>query len=353
MAGGVGSRFWPLSRNKKPKQFLDVTGSGETLLQQTFRRCKDVCPAENIIIVTNSDHEKLVLEQVDIKKERILSEPYRRNTAPCIAYGTYVIKNENPGALIAISPADHIITDEQSYIETINEGFDFASTENALITIGIKPDKPETGYGYIHADPKTPSENYKNLFRVIDFTEKPERSVAESFIKSGDYYWNAGIFVWSAKSILKAFDDYLPDICKLFGEGVSYFGTKQEKEFIKRIYYDLPNISIDYGILEKASNVYVIGADLGWSDLGTWSALYGHKETDSNRNALTGGKIFAPDSHGNLISIPDGKVALIEGLDDYIVVDTSDALLIIRKQEEQKIKEYLESIKSISGGEIA
>ena len=189
--------------------------------------------------------------------------------------------------------------------------------------------------------------------RVIAFTEKPDRSVAESFIKSGDYFWNAGIFVWSARSILKSFNEFLPDIFNPFSEGTSFIGTSEEKDFIDRIYYNFPNISIDYGILEKATNVYVIGAELGWSDLGTWSSLYGHSETDSNKNALIGGKTFSHSSLGNLISIPKGKVALIEGLEDYIVVDTPDALLIIRKQEEQKIKEYLESIKSMAGGDIA
>jgi mannose-1-phosphate guanylyltransferase len=351
MAGGVGSRFWPLSRNAKPKQFLDILGTGETLLQQTFNRCKKVCDPDNIIVVTNADHKALVMDQIDIRSERVLSEPYRRNTAPCIAYGTYTIQRENPDAVILITPADHIITNEDVFNQVILNGFGFVSDKDALLTIGIKPDKPDTGYGYINADMVTPFDREKNLFKVVAFTEKPQRSVAESFIKSGSYFWNAGIFMWKASSILKAFERYLPDISVPFSHGLSLLGSPAEEEFIRKIFFNFPNISIDYGILEKATNVFVIGADPGWSDLGTWGSLYGHSETDPQKNAIIGGKAFSPNSNRNLVSLPENKVALIEGLEDYIVVDTKDALLIIRKQEEQKIKEYLESIKPI-GKEI-
>jgi mannose-1-phosphate guanylyltransferase len=345
MAGGIGSRFWPLSRSERPKQFLDILGTGETLLQQTFRRLKSVCPVDNIFVVTNSDHENLVKGQLEIRQERILSEPYRRNTAPCIAYGTFVILNENPDAVIAITPADHIITKEEEFSRNIIRGFDFASTENALITLGIIPDRPETGYGYIQADKKNNIKGPEKLYRVKAFTEKPEIDLAKSFIKSGDYYWNAGIFIWSVKSILKALDDYLPDICSAFMDGKSFLGTKNEEDFINRIYYTFPNISIDYGVLEKANNVYVLCVDMGWSDLGTWSSLYGHSKTDQNKNAIVNGKAFSYECKGNIVSIPEGKIALLEGLNGYIVVDTNNALLIIRKEEEQKIKQYLEEIK--------
>ncbi|HEY5469764.1 MAG TPA: mannose-1-phosphate guanylyltransferase [Bacteroidales bacterium] len=346
MAGGVGSRFWPLSRSKKPKQFLDILGTGETLLQQTFRRFKSVCPEENILVVTNADHKELVIEQLGIKPERVLSEPLRKNTAPCIAYGTFIIKNENPDAVIAVTPADHIITNEDEFRKIINAGFDFAQGNDVLITLGIKPDKPETGYGYIQSEKSDSAEGFNKLLKVKAFTEKPDLETAKSFLKSGDFYWNSGIFIWSSKSIIKAMETFLPDICLAFNGGGAIPGTIKDFAFINKTYSAIRSISIDYGVLEKAGNVYVLGADMGWSDLGTWSSLYDQTHTDFNENAIVRGKAFTHESNGNLISITPGKVVLIEGLKDFIVVDTDDALLIIRKEEEQKIKQYLEEIKS-------
>jgi mannose-1-phosphate guanylyltransferase len=349
MAGGVGSRFWPLSRSNKPKQFLDVVGTGETLLQQTFRRFKSVCPEENILVVTNSDHRILVMEQLGIKPDRILSEPFRKNTAPCIAYGTFIIRNENPDAVIAVTPADHIITNEDSFRQVINDGFKFAAGNDVLITLGIKPDKPETGYGYIHSDINDRVPGFNNLSRVKAFTEKPDLEKARSFLLSGDYYWNSGIFIWSSHSIIKALDAFLPDISNAFNEGGFISGAINDINFIKKVYSSIRSISIDYGVLEKAGNVFVLGADMGWSDLGTWSSLYEHSHSDLNSNAIVRGKAFTHECRGNLISITPGKVVLIEGLEDFIVVDTDDALLIIRKEEEQNIKQYLEEIKSEIG----
>ncbi|MGB8492265.1 MAG: mannose-1-phosphate guanylyltransferase [Bacteroidales bacterium] len=348
MAGGIGSRFWPLSRSDKPKQFLDILGNGETLIQQTFRRIKAVCQEDHIIIVTNTEHKNIVIDQLGVRPERVLAEPNRRNTAPCIAYGTSLILNEDPDAVIVVTPADHLILKEEEFRKIINEGFDFAQQNEVLITLGIKPDKPETGYGYIQADETTPVtvNTTGKLMKVIKFTEKPDTDLAKKFIDSGDFYWNSGIFIWSAKAIMKALDRFLPDISSVFSEGKSLLGTTREDEFISGIYNSIRSVSIDFGVLEKADNVYVLSANMGWSDLGTWSSLYSHTTNDKNANAIVLGKAYSYDSKGNIISIKPGKVAILQGLNEYIIVDTDDALLIIRKDEEQKIKEYLEDIKN-------
>jgi len=346
MAGGIGSRFWPLSRSNKPKQFLDILGNNETLLQQTFGRIKTVCNEENIFVVTNAEHKDLVTEQLGIKPDRVLNEPLRKNTAPCIAFGTFAILKENPDALIIVTPADHIIENEEEFRTTVNTGFEFAGTNDSLITLGIKPDKPETGYGYIQLDKINSVIGYDKLLKVKAFTEKPDINLAKEFVKSGDYYWNSGIFIWSAKSIVTAMQKYLPDICSAFSEAISLFGTTFLDRYIKKTYSVIRSISIDYGVLEKAGNVYVLCTDMGWSDLGTWSSLSVYTTLDENENAIVRGKAFFYDSTGNVISITPGKTALLQGLKDYIVVDTEYALLIIRKEEEQKIKIYLENIKN-------
>jgi len=347
MAGGIGSRFWPLSREEKPKQFLDILGTGETLIQQTFRRFGDICPEENILVVTNAEHKSLVKEQLGISEDRILCEPLRRNTAPCIAYGTYKILKENENAVIAVTPADHVIDNKAEFKRVINSGFDFTSEKEALLTIGIKPDRPDTGYGYIQADNDLNINGYKDLFKVKSFKEKPEIELAREFLKSGDFFWNAGIFIWRAKTIIKAFESYLPDINLAFAEGISRLGSEYENEFISDIYSSFNSISIDYGILEKAENVFIQSADIGWSDLGTWGSLYNHSKPDSSGNAVVRGNIFAHESEGNIFSLPSGKTVLVQGLIDFIVVDTPDALLIIKKEEEQKIKQYLGEINSL------
>lgn len=345
MAGGVGSRFWPLSRKDKPKQFLDIIGTGETLIQQTFRRFKSVCPEKNIFVVTSQDHKELVIEQLGIDPSRVLGEPFRRNTGPCLAYGTFRILKENPDAVIAVTPADHLIVKEDKFSEVIKSCFDFAEGNDGLITLGIKPDRPETGYGYIQADQKKPVKGQENLLKVKTFTEKPDIDLAKVFIESGDFFWNSGIFIWNIKSIMSAFEKYMPDTYTVFDEGKSMLGTKQEKSFIAKTYSECRSISIDYGIMEKADNVYVMCTDIGWSDLGTWSSLSEHSAVDKEGNALVRGEVFTYESKGNIINIAPGKVALLQGLKDYIIVDSDDVLLIVKKDDEQNIKLYLEDIK--------
>jgi mannose-1-phosphate guanylyltransferase len=346
MAGGVGSRFWPLSRRERPKQFLDIVGTGETLIQQTYRRFKKSCPAKNIFVVTNSEHKDIVIEQLGIDPSRVLAEPFRRNTAPCLAYGTFRILKENPEAVIAVTPADHLIVKEEEFCNVIQSCFDFAKGNDALITLGIKPDRPETGYGYIQADQKKSVKGYEKLVKVKTFTEKPDIDLAKVFLESGDFYWNSGIFIWNIKSILSAFEKYMPDMYTVFDEGRDLFGTKQEKSFIGKTYAECRSISIDYGIMEKADNVYVMCTDIGWSDLGTWSSLYEHSSIDKKGNSIIRGDIFSYENEGNIFNISPGKIAVIQGLKDYIVVDSENVLLIVKKEEEQNIKQYLEDVKN-------
>ncbi|MGD0583711.1 MAG: mannose-1-phosphate guanylyltransferase [Bacteroidales bacterium] len=351
MAGGVGSRFWPLSRKEKPKQFLDILGKGETLIQQTFRRFRSVCPEANIFVVTSAEHKELVIEQLGIKPDRVLAEPLRRNTAPCIAYGIFRIKSEDPDAIVAVTPSDHIIEKEDIFINVINTAYDFSSASKALLTLGITPDRPETGYGYIQANKKKPVAGFEGLVKVKTFTEKPDLELAKVFLGSGDFYWNSGIFIWSVDSILEAFEKYLPDIYTSFDDSKKSFGTKKEESAIAQTYASCRSISIDYGIMEKADNVYVLCADVGWSDLGTWSTLYEHSSPDRNGNTVVRGNIFSYDNNGNVINVAKGKVAVLQGLKDYIIVDEDDVLLIVRKDQEQKIKYYLEDVKKRTGEE--
>ena len=345
MAGGVGSRFWPLSRREKPKQFLDIMGTGETLIQQTYRRFKSTCPAENIFIVTNHEHKQLVIDQLGINPENVLAEPFRRNTAPCLAYGTFRILKENPEAVVVVTPADHLIIKEEKFCKVIGECMDFVEKNDALLTLGIMPDRPETGYGYIQADRKKPVNGHENLLKVKTFTEKPDIELARVFLQSGDFYWNSGIFIWNINSILSSFQKHLPDMYSAFNEGRKLFGTNKEKSFIGSTYIECKSISIDYGIMEKADNVYVMCTDIGWSDLGTWSSLYDHSALDKKGNSIVSGNVFSYENKGNIFNISPGKVAVIQGLENYIVVDSEDVLLIVKKEEEQNIKNYLEDVK--------
>jgi mannose-1-phosphate guanylyltransferase len=349
MAGGVGSRFWPLSRRGKPKQFLDILGKGETLLQMTYRRFRSICSRENIFIVTSSEHKNLVEDQLDINPINILTEPFRRNTAPCLAYGTFRILKENPEAVIAVTPADHLIIKEDKFGEVIRKSFEFAEKSDALLTLGIKPDRPETGYGYIQADRKKPVIGFSNLLKVKTFTEKPDVELAKVFLQSGDFYWNAGIFIWNIRSIMNAFEKHLPEMFSAFEEGREFYGTKQESKFIGKTYALCRNISIDYGIMEKADNVYVMCTEIGWSDLGTWSSLHQHSVVDKKGNSMVNGEIFSYDSKGNIFNISPGKIAVIQGLKDFIVVDSDDVLLIVKKEGEQNIKNYLDDVKNATG----
>jgi mannose-1-phosphate guanylyltransferase len=349
MAGGVGSRFWPLSRQERPKQFIDILGTGETLIQQTYRRFSSICRKENIFIVTNLKHKELVLAQLDINPENVLAEPFRRNTAPCLAYGTFRILKDNPDAVIAVTPSDHLIIKEEKFSQVIDKCFEFAGKNDALLTLGIKPDRPETGYGYIQADRKKSVSGFENLMKVKTFTEKPDIELAKVFLESGDFYWNAGIFIWNTKAIMKAFEKHLPDMFMAFEEGKDVYGTKQESKFISKTYAECRNISIDYGIMEKADNVYVMCTDIGWSDLGTWSSLHEHSSPDSKGNVRAGSEVFTYDCKGNIFNLSSGKIAVVQGLKDFIVVDADDVLLIVKREEEQNIKNYLEDVKNSTG----
>jgi len=343
MAGGIGSRFWPMSRTSLPKQFHDILGIGSTLLQLTVARYLPICPKENIIIVTNAKYKDLVKEQLpDLRDEQILLEPSRNNTAPCIAYAVYKINEENKEANIIVAPSDHLIIKEVDFQNTIKTAINKAESENCLLTIGIKPSRPDTGYGYIQfEDDNNPDQTIK---KVHTFTEKPLLDVAKSFIESGEFYWNSGMFIWNVKSIIAALKTHLPDLNKLFAEGVGKYGTAEEEKFNNLIYPLCENISIDHGLMEKAKNAYVILADLGWSDLGTWGSLYTHVEKDETNNAIIGDNVLTYDSSDNIVMMPKNKLAVIQGLEDYIIVDSNDTLLICKKQDEQKIKQFVHDI---------
>lgn len=353
MAGGIGSRFWPMSRSAKPKQFIDILGIGETLLQQTYNRFDRICKKENIYIVTNEHYTPLVLQQIpDIQKENILSEPLRRNTAPCIAYASYKIYTKNPNANIVIAPSDHLITKEEEFYNTINIALNASKTNNWLITLGIQPTRPDTGYGYIQYIADSINEIHPRIKKVKTFTEKPNIEIAKTFIESGEFLWNSGIFIWQAKNIIEAFSNYLPDMHAVFEEGENFFNGKNEDEFIKEVYPTCKNISIDYGIMEKAKNVYVVYSDFGWSDLGTWGSLYENIHKDINGNGIIGKNVITYDTDNCIINMPKDKLVVLQGLEDYIVVESDNILLICKKSEEQKIKEFVNTIKIDKGKEF-
>jgi mannose-1-phosphate guanylyltransferase len=354
MAGGIGSRFWPYSRSKKPKQFLDILGTGRTLLQSTYDRFVQIIPKENILIVSNEDYADLILEQLpEIKPDQVLLEPMRRNTAPCVAYANYKIKTLNPGANIVVAPSDHIILKEQAFIKVVKSGLMYVEKNDTLLTLGIQPNRPETGYGYIQISNDKESIKLNESFRKVKtFTEKPDLELAKKFMESGDFFWNSGMFFWSLSSISNAFEMFLPDIDTLFKEGMPYYNTPGEKKYIYGAYAKCSNISIDYGIMEKAQNVDVLCADIGWSDLGTWGSLYEISQKDKKNNYTRGGKSFLYDTKECLINMScDKKIVVIQGLDDYIVVDTDDVLLICKKQEEQRIKQFVNDVKLETGEE--
>jgi mannose-1-phosphate guanylyltransferase len=351
MAGGQGSRFWPLSRVNKPKQFLDILGTGKTLLQQTFNRFVGICPSENIYIVTNKNYKDLVIEQIpDVNPENILLEPLRRNTAPCIAYANHKIMQVNKKANIVVAPSDHLIQNEQEFIRVIKQAFEFTEKNDALLTLGIKPSRPETGYGYIQISPsgKTKVEDI-GITKVKTFTEKPELDMARIFFESKEFYWNSGIFVWSINAIMQAFNLYLPDVNELFQAGTSVYNTSDEVDFIDQTYAECRNISIDYGIIEKAKNIYVLCADIGWSDLGTWGSLFENSPKDENINSIISGDVLTYNSSSCIVNLPKNKIAVIQGLKDYIVVESEGILLICNKNEEQRIRQFVNDIKLKKG----
>ena len=393
MAGGVGSRFWPFSRNKKPKQFLDFFGTGRSLLQMTIDRFRPIVPIENILIVTNVIYRDLVLEQIpDLKAEQVLCEPARRNTAPCIAYAAARIKamakpTPNPSLKggeshsgttnkirIVVAPSDHLILQEETFRQTIQQGFDFIENNDALLTLGMKPTRPETGYGYIqmgeNAYPKplpdcTPQSHElcrgpregkgllgdeakgesleakgNDICKVKAFTEKPNLELAKVFLESGDFLWNSGIFIWSLDSILNAFQEFLPEMANKFAEGDRVMGTADEDAFIQQMFPTCPSISIDYGVMEKAKNVHVIPSDFGWSDLGTWGSLYELSDKDENENVTLHADATYYDSRGNIVTLPKGRLAVVQGLEDSIVAESDGVLLICKRDAEQQIRQF-------------
>ena len=359
MAGGVGSRFWPMSTEEKPKQFLDVLGIGKTLLQQTVVRFKTVAPAENILIVTSSKYKKLVIAQCpELLESNILLEPCMRNTAPCIAYAAYKIKGLNSDANIVVAPSDHLITNEAEFIRIIENGLDFTANNETLLTLGIQPHRPETGYGYIQANRSLSDERTLSgvevevevgngisislnvPLKVAAFKEKPNLETAKEYLASGDFFWNSGIFLWSLKSIIKAFENDLPEVAALFAKGETLYNTDKEQAFIDEMFPTCMNISIDYAVMEKADNIYVQPADFGWSDLGTWGSLWEKRERCEQGNTIVGDKVHVFEASNCIVNMPKGKKVVIQGLDDYIVVEDNETLLICKKEEEQRIKEF-------------
>ena len=346
MAGGIGSRFWPMSKENFPKQFLDILGTGETLIQQTFNRLQRVCPTQNILIVTNRNYKDLCLEQLlNVIESNILCEPAMRNTAPCVAYAAFKIQSMNENANIIIAASDHIILKEDNFVRVVNDCLEVVAKNDVLLTLGITPSRADTGYGYIQfTDDKI--DNHKKLRKVKTFTEKPNYELALNFIDSGDFLWNSGMFVWSAKSITLAYRKQLRDMYDVFEEGKQFYNTIKEQEFIDRVFPGCKNISIDYGIMEKSDNVYVYPADFGWSDLGTWGSLYSHLNLDENRNAVQGSKVMLYDSADNIIKVPHDKVVVMQGMNGYIVVENEGTLLICKKENEQQIKQFVSDAKA-------
>jgi mannose-1-phosphate guanylyltransferase len=353
MAGGVGSRFWPLSRTDHPKQFLDILGTGKTLLQQTFERFLHIFDRENILVVTNEIYGDLVKEQLPgLPLDNILLEPLRRNTAPCIAYAAYKIKKRRQDASMIVAPSDHLIIKENKFIQVVQQGLDFVEEQEALLTLGITPSRPETGYGYIQVDKDSkPKSKSRNLHRVKTFTEKPNIEMARIFIESGEFYWNAGIFFWSLPSILNAFELYLQDINTIFSDGHDHYNTGDEKAFISGAYSECKSISIDYGIMEKADNVYVITSEFGWSDLGTWGSLHEHLKKDANKNSIAGDMVIKYDLSNCLVNVPGDKLVVLQGLQNFIVVESEGILLVCRMEDEQKIKNFVHDVQMKLGND--
>ena len=336
MAGGIGSRFWPYSRKNKPKQFLDFFGIGRTLLQLTFDRYKKIVPQENIFVITNSDYEKLVKEQLpEVDEARILLEPTRRNTAPCIAWASMKLRQENPEANIIMAPADHLILRESEFVEALSKGLEFVAQSPQLLTLGIKPNRPETGYGYI----QIAEEKQGDFYKVKTFVEKPQLEFAKVFVESEEFYWNSGIFLWNVNTILDAFVRFMPEVYSKLSTGEDGFAS-------------CPNISIDYGIMEKADNVCVQLCDFGWADLGTWGSLHEASPKDNHKNVIINGYTLLYDCKDNIIALPEGKLAVLQGLEDYLVADTDNVLLVCRKDDESTIRRYVNDVQIKLGDEF-
>lgn len=346
MCGGVGSRFWPFSKAAKPKQFIDFFGTGRSLLQMAFDRMQGIVPSDNIILITNESYEPLIKEQLpEIKANQILLEPVRRNTAPCIAWAAHHIKAINPNAKMMVAPSDHVILNVDRFRENVIKAYDFIETRDALVTMGIKPSRPETGYGYIQVGEQIEG----NFAAVKTFTEKPNEELARVFLQSGEFYWNSGMFFWSADSIIKALNDCAPEVNTIFEMGQKYYGTDMEQEFINSYFEASPSISIDFAVMEKAPNVFVEMVDFGWNDLGTWRSLYEYSPKNRDGNVTQNCKALMFNSHNNIVAIKGDKLIVASGLEGYIVADVDDALLIVPLEEEQRIKQYVNDVKTKFG----
>jgi mannose-1-phosphate guanylyltransferase len=347
MAGGIGSRFWPMSRTAYPKQFLDILNTGKTLIQHTYDRYKKLVPEENIFIITSAEYVPIVKEQLPgVADENILGEPSRKNTAPCVAYISFKLLKKDPQASLVVAPADHLVTETDEFIKTSKKALDFVNHINAFVTLGIKPTYPNTGYGYIQHETTAAA---PDIYKVKTFTEKPNADLAKTFIASGDFLWNAGIFIWKVKNIITAFEKHLPEMYEVFVAEKDKFNTADEKAAIEEIYPQCTNISIDFGIMEKADNVYIIPSSFGWSDLGTWNSAWDNMERDYLGNAVAGKNVMVIDATKCVVNAPDNKLVVLQGLDDFIVVDTKDALLICKKEKEQEIKEFVAEVKRNKG----
>lgn len=340
MAGGIGSRFWPLSTEQQPKQFLDIMGTGKSFIRGTFERFLQVVPIENFLIVTSANYKKKVLEHLpELSETQVLLEPMRRNTAPCIAYASFRIKAINPQANVVVTPSDHLVTNTTEFQRVISLGLSYASENAALLTIGIKPSRPETGYGYIQLGTKTAT---KEIFEVKNFKEKPEIITAEQYIKTGDYMWNSGIFIWNVSTILKEFKKQLPQMYVDFAQGS--YNSAEEQSFIDKLYPNCQNISIDYGIMEHASARSVIPADFGWSDIGTWGSLYTHLSKDNSQNTSVGAKVLFERSKNCIVNLPKGDNAIVQGLEGYLVAYHGGNLIVCKVEDEQEIKGWIDKL---------
>lgn len=346
MCGGIGSRFWPYSRESMPKQFIDFLGTGRSLLQMSYDRVLPIVSPENVLVVTNAKYLKEIQKQLpELPEENILLEPARRNTAPCIAWAAYHIAARDPQASIMVAPSDHLITRDQLFQESIVNGFEFVENNDALLTLGIQPTRPETGYGYIQVGQQAQG----NIFHVKTFTEKPKRELAEVFLESGEFFWNSGIFLWSAQTIIRELKVNAPDVANCFEKGKELFGTPAEKAFIDENFPGCMGISIDFAVMEKARNVYVECVEFGWNDLGTWSALYDNSPKNRDANVAQNCNLLAYNSTGNIFAVKGDKLVVVDGLKDYIIADAGDVLLICPKSEEQRIKQMVNDVKLAFG----
>ncbi len=346
MAGGVGSRFWPVSTQDFPKQFHDMLGTGDTLIQKTFQRLADLIPKENIFILTNERYNDLVLEQLpEVEQRQVVLEPAMRNTAPCILYASLKIQKENPDALMIVAPSDHWIEDEKTFSKNVKQAFEFCAENDALMTLGIQPTFPNTGFGYIEFD----KSSAKAIKTVSQFREKPNYETAKGFIKQGNFLWNAGIFMWSVKSVIQAFKNNQPELYRLFEAGIPTYNTPLESNFIKENYPKAEDVSVDYALMEKSLNVFVIAAEFDWNDLGTWGSLYDKLDKNESNNAVVNARTLETNASGNMVRTKGNKIVVIDGLNDYIIVDKDEVLLIFPKSKEQDIKKTLQQVKNKFG----